>query len=105
MDLEQLNNEELVERYEILEGMEDFTPNAELSDAIATLGDLGGFQDADNSRQILINFIREEESSRQPRSKRRIEGGRRRSRSRKGKKSKRRKTRKTRKIKSRKTRR
>jgi hypothetical protein len=62
--------------------------------------ELPGVQDdADNSRQTIIDFIREQESLQQPKSKRRMEGGRRKSRKsikgRKGKKSKR--TRKSRK--------
>lgn len=101
MDLEQLSNAELIERFENIDPLLGDAPNPKVVDALATLGDLDGFEDEDNSRQIMIDYIREEESSRQPRTKRRIEGGRRRTRrgkSRRGKgrrgKSRRRKSRK-----------
>jgi hypothetical protein len=107
MDLEQLSNEELIERFEAIEPVLGDAPNPEVVDALATLGDLDGFQDADNSRQIMIDYIREEEESQQPRSKRRTEGGKRRTsrrsrRSRKSRKSRRgRKSRKSRRGRSR----
>jgi hypothetical protein len=50
-----------------------------IADAFATLEENpNGFEVQDDSRQIIINYVREEESSRQPRAKIRIEGGRRR---------------------------
>ncbi len=88
MDLAGLSNAELIERFEAIDPLLGDAPNPEVVDALATLGDLNGFDDEDNSRQILSNYIREEESSRQPKTKRRTEGGRRRTRrSRKGRKS------------------
>jgi hypothetical protein len=87
MDLAGLSNAELIERFEAIDPLLGDAPNPEVVDALATLGDLNGFDDEDNSRQILSNYIREEESSRQPKTKRRTEGGRRRTRrSRKGRK-------------------
>jgi len=87
MDLEQLSNADLIDRFEAIEPILGDAPNPEVVDALATLGDLDGFEDADNSRQIMIDYIREEESSQQPKSKRRMEGGRRRTR--RGRKSRR----------------
>ena len=88
MDLAGLSNAELIERFEAIDPLLGDAPNPEVVDALATLGDLNGFDDEDNSRQILSNYIREEESSRQPKTKRRTEGGRRRIRkSRKSRKS------------------
>lgn len=97
MDLQQLSNEELIERFEAIEPVLGDAPNPEVVDALATLGDLDGFQDADNFRQIMIDYIREEESSQQPKTKRRMEGGKRR-KSRKSRKTRKgRKSRKSRK--------
>jgi hypothetical protein len=92
MDLEELSNAELIERFETINPVLGDAPGPEVVDALATLGDLDGFEDEDNSRQIMIDYIREEESSRQPRTKRRVEGGRRRTR--RGRKSRRRRSRK-----------
>ena len=89
MDLTGLSNAELIERFEAIDPVLGDAPNPEVVDALATLGDLNGFDDEDNSRQIMINYIREEESSRQPKTKRRTEGGRRRTRGRKIRKSRR----------------
>ena len=81
MELEQLSNAELIERYEALENMDNVEITPELADAIGNLGELDGLQnDADNSRGIMIDFIREAEETRQPRARRRVEGGRRKSR-------------------------
>jgi hypothetical protein len=99
MELEQLSNAELIERYEALENMENVEITPELADAIANLGDLDGLQnDADNSRGIMIDFIREAEETRQPRARRRVEamGKGKSRRMRKGRKSRRTKKRKSR---------
>ena len=99
MELEQLSNAELIERYEVLENMENVEITPELTDAIANLGDLDGLQnDADNSRGIMIDFIREAEETRQPRARRRVEamGKGKSRRMRKGRKSRRTKKRKSR---------
>jgi hypothetical protein len=105
MDLEELSNEELIDRFETIEPLErDWGYiDPKIADAFATLEeDPDGFEVDDDSREIIINYIREEESSRQPITKRRIEGGRRRKtrRDRKTKRSKKtrlgRKSRKTR---------
>jgi len=99
MELEQLSNAELIERYEVLENMENVEITPELADAIANLGDLDGLQnDADNSRGIMIDFIREAEETRQPRARRRVEamGKGKSRRMRKGRKSRRTKKRKSR---------
>ncbi len=103
MELEQLSNAELIERFEALENMQNVEITPELTDAIANLGDLDGLQnDADNSRGIMIDYIREAEETRQPRARRRVEGGRRKSRQMKGRKSRRMKGKKSRQKKSRK---
>ena len=100
MELEQLSNAELIERYEVLENMENVEITPELADAIANLGDLDGLQnDADNSRGIMIDFIREAEKYRQPRARRRVEGmsgGKRKSRRRKSRRSRQKKSRRSR---------
>ena len=99
MDLEQLSNAELIERFETIEPLErDWGYiDPKIADAFATLeDDPNGFEVDDDSREIIINYIREEEESRQPITKRRIEGGRRR-KTRRDRET--RKTRKTRKSK------
>lgn len=82
MNLEQLPNAELIERFEELDhenyGLKDRSQT--VRDAYVELIFLPGVQDdANNSRQTIIDFIREQESLQQPKSKRRTEGGRRKS--------------------------
>jgi hypothetical protein len=98
MELEQLSNAELIERFEALENMENVDISPELADAIANLGDLDGLQnDADNSRGIMIDYIREAEETRQPRARRRVEGmGKGKRKSRRARRSRRRKSRRSR---------
>jgi len=50
MDLEQLSNAELIQRFEAIKSILGDAPNPEVVDALATLGDLDGFEDQDNSR-------------------------------------------------------
>ncbi len=100
MDLEQLSNAELIERFETIEPLErDWGYiDPKIADAFATLeDDPNGFEVDDDSREIIINYIREEEESRQPITKRRVEGGRKRKTRRDRKTRKTRKTRKSRK--------
>ena len=107
MELEQLSNAELIERFEAINPVLGDAPGPEVVDALATLGDLDGFEDDDNSRQIMIDYIREEESSRQPRTRRRVEAmgkEKRKSRRRKSKRMRGRKIRKSRRMRRRKSR-
>jgi len=107
MELEQLSNAELIERFEALENMQNVEITPELTDAIANLGDLDGLQnDADNSRGIMIDYIREAEETRQPRARRRVEAMGKRTRTRKSRRTRTRKSRrgKTRKSRGRKSR-
>ena len=89
MDLEQLTNGELLERFDKLDHtnylFED--RSQKVLDAYLNLLLLPGVQnDANNSRQTIIDFIQEQEELQQPKNKRRMEGGR---RSRKSRKSRR----------------
>ena len=77
MDLEELSNAELIERFETIEPLEHDWGyiDPKIADAFATLEENpDDFEVDDDSREIIINYIREEESSRQPRTKRRVEG-------------------------------
>ena len=82
MNLEQLTNEELIARFDKL----DYNFKSLLTvhshkimEAYLHVFNLPGVQDdADNSRQTIIDFIREQEETQQPKSIRRTEGGRRR---------------------------
>ena len=97
MDLEQLSNAELIERFERIDPILGDAPGPEVADAFATLEENpDDFEVDDDSREIIINFIREEESSRQPRTKRRVEGMGKGRRTRRGRKSRRRRSRKSR---------
>ena len=100
MDLEQLSNAELIERFETIEPLErDWGYiDPKIANAFTTLeNNPNGFEVDNDSREIIINYIREEEESRQPITKRRVEGGRRRKTRRDRKTRKTRKTRKSRK--------
>jgi hypothetical protein len=55
MDLEQLSNAELIQRFEAIKSILGDAPNPEVVDALATLGDLDGFEDQDNSRRSRKN--------------------------------------------------
>jgi hypothetical protein len=81
MNLEQLTNAELVERFEKLDHQNYvLTDRSQIvHEAYVALIFLNGVQDdANNSRQTIIDFIREQEELQQPRSKQRIGGRRRR---------------------------
>jgi hypothetical protein len=81
MNLEQLTNAELIERFDKLDHRNYVLKNQSQTVPIAYLAidNLPGVQDVDNSRQTIIDFIREQESLQQPKSIRRTEGGRRKS--------------------------
>jgi hypothetical protein len=101
MNLQQLTNDELFLRFNELDHtnylLKDRSEKVLL--AYVNLVDLPGFQeDANNSRQTIIDFIQEQEELQQPKFKRRIEGGRRsKSRRSKSRRSKSRKSRRSRK--------
>jgi hypothetical protein len=99
MNLEQLTNNELLDRFDKLDHTNYLFKDRsqKVLDAYLDLLLLPGVQDyANNSRQTIIDFIQEQEELQQPKGKRRIEGGRRR-KSRRGKKSRRSKSRRNRK--------
>jgi hypothetical protein len=103
MNLAQLNNAELIERFTTLDHLNYVLKDrsAKVMEAFLALNNLPGFQDdTDGSRQTIIDFIRDQEESQQPRSKQTVEGGRRRkrrSRKSRGRKSRRSKSRRNRK--------
>ncbi len=91
MNLEQLTNYELWLRFNKLDHKNYFFKDRsrEVLNAYIDLPLIPGVQDnANNSRQTIIDFIREQEELQQPKSRRRMEGGRRR-KSRRGRKSRR----------------
>lgn len=99
MNLEQLTNAELIERFDKLDHRNYVLKDQSQTVPIAYLAidNLPGVQDdAHGSRQTIIDFIREQEELQQPKTKRRTEGGRRRKtiKRRKGRKSRRSKSRK-----------
>ena len=105
MNLEELTNYELWLRFNKLDHKNYFFKDRsrEVLNAYIDLPLIPGVQDnANNSRQTIIDFIREQEELQQPKGKRRIKGGRKR-RSRKSRKRKSRS--KSRRNKSRKSRR
>jgi hypothetical protein len=90
MNLEQLPNNELIDRFDKLD-CDNYVfkdRSQKVLDAYLELLLLPGVQDANNSRQTIIDFIREEEELQPPKNKRRMGEGRRR-KSRRGKKSRR----------------
>ena len=103
MNLEQLTNLELSERFEKLDHQNFVLKDrsGKIMEAYIELVFLPGVQDdANGSRQTIIDFIRDQEESQQPRSKQTVEGGRRRkrrSRKSRGRKSRRSKSRRNRK--------
>ena len=103
MNLEQLTNDELLNRFDKLDHTNYLFKDRsqKVLDAYLDLLLLPGVQnDANNSRQTIIDFIREQEELQQPRSKQTVEGGRRRkriSRKSRGRKSRRSKSRRNRK--------
>jgi hypothetical protein len=104
MNLELLPNDELLLRFDKLDHQNYVFKDRsqKVIDAYLELLFLPGVQDDANfSRQTIIDFIREQEELQQSKSKRRMEGGRRR-KSRRGKKS--RTCRKSRRSKSRRNR-
>jgi len=91
MNLEQLTNDELLNRFDKLDNINYMFKDRsqKVLDAYLELLLLPGVQnDANNSRQTIIDFIREEEELQQPKSKQRI-GGKRGRKSRRGKKTRR----------------
>ena len=99
MNLEQLTNLELSERFEKLDHQNFMLKDrsGKIMEAYIELVFLPGVQDdANGSRQTIIDFIRDQEESQQPRSKQTVEGGRR-SRKSRGRKSRRSKSRRNRK--------
>jgi len=105
MALENLDNEELFQRYRTAGFDEEsglvLAPE-EVLRAIETIMDLPDFEDENNARQIVIDFIREKEESQQSSKKQRLAGGKRRKtrkgRTRQRRKGKTRKNRKSRKY-------
>ena len=102
MNLEQLPNDELLLRFDKLDHYNYVFKDRsqKVLDAYLELLLLPGVQDANNSRQTIIEFIQEQEELQQPRSKQTVEGGRRRkriSRKSRGRKSRRSKSRRNRK--------
>jgi hypothetical protein len=98
MNLQQLTNDELLDRFDKLDHTNYLFKDRsqKVLDAYLDLLLLPGVQDdANNSRQTIIDFIREQEELQQPKSKRRMEGGR--SRKSRGRKSRRSKSRRNRK--------
>jgi len=98
MNLEELTNYELWLRFNKLDHKNYFFKDRsrEVLNAYIDLPLIPGVQDnANNSRQTIIDFIREQEELQQPKSKQRI-GGKKRRKSR-GRKSRRNKSRKSRK--------
>jgi hypothetical protein len=96
MNLEQLNNAELIERFTTLDHLNYVLKDrsAKVMEAFLALNNLPGFQDdTDGSRQTIIDFIRDQEESQPPKNRKRMEGGRRRkSRRRKSRRGKKRRT-------------
>jgi hypothetical protein len=99
MNLEQLTNYELWLRFNKLDHKNYLLKDREVLDAYIDLPLILGVQDdAKHSRQTIIDFIREQEALQQHKSRRRMEGGRKRkSRRSKSRRNKSRKSRRSKK--------
>lgn len=75
MNLQQLTNDELMNRFDKLDHINYLIKDCshEVIDAYLELISLPGVQDdANGSRQIIITYIQEQEESQQPKGKRKV---------------------------------